>query len=107
GLQFQVRKHVELTREFVSWIEQDHRFELTAPVPLNLICFRHKAGDIFNEKMVDRLNKSGKIYLTHTRLRDQFVIRFCIGQTYTDRRHIQEAWKLIGQTADRLEEELS
>jgi len=107
GLQFQVRKHVVMSQEFVSWIEQDHRFELAAPVPLNLICFRHKAGDVFNEKLVDRLNKSGKIYLTHTRLKDQFVIRFCIGQTYSDMRHIQKAWELIGQTAERLEEELS
>ena len=107
GLQFHVRKHVEMARELVGWIEQDHRFELATPAPLNLVCFRHKAGDAFNEKLVERLNKSGKIYLTHTRLNDRYVIRFCIGQTYTEKHHVEQAWQLIGETAESLEAELS
>ncbi len=107
GLQFHVRKHVEMAQELVGWIEQDHHFELAAPAPLNLVCFRHKAGDAFNEKLVERLNKSGKIYLTHTRLNDRYVIRFCIGQTYTEKHHVKNAWQLIGETAESLEAELS
>jgi len=107
GLQFHVRKHVEMARELVSWIEQDHRFELAAPAPLNLVCFRHKAGDAFNEKLVERLNQSGKIFLTHTRLNGSYVIRFCIGQTHTERHHVEKAWQLIGETAERIQDELS
>jgi aromatic-L-amino-acid decarboxylase len=107
GLQFHVRKHVKMAQELVDWIKQDYRFELAAPAPLNLVCFRHKEGDAFNENLLERLNKSGKIYLTHTRLNNHYVIRFCVGQTHTERRHVKEAWQLIGETAERLEAEIS
>jgi aromatic-L-amino-acid decarboxylase len=107
GLQFHIRKHVKMAQEFAKRIKQDHRFELAAPVPLNLVCFYHKADDAFNEKLVERLNKAGNIYLTHTRLADRYVIRLCVGQTNTEARHLEEAWRHISETADQLETELS
>ena len=102
GLQHHIRRHVELAQQFTNWIKADERFELAAPVPLNLVCFRHKAGDKANQKLMDRLNKSGDLYLTHTRMNDRLTLRVCIGQTYTEERHVKKAWERIQQEADRL-----
>ena len=107
GLQHHIRKHVEMAQEVVNWVEKDERFELAAPAPLNLVCFRHKEGDVFNEKLVDRLNKSGKIYLTHTKLSGNYTIRMCVAQTHTEPHHVENAWKLISDTADQLAQELT
>jgi len=102
GLQHHIRRHVELAQQFTNWIKADERFELAAPVPLNLVCFRHKAGDKANQKLMDRLNKSGDLYLTHTSMNDRLTLRVCIGQTYTEEKHVQKAWERIQQEADRL-----
>ncbi len=66
GLQHHVRQHVALTQQFAEWVEQDDRFELSAPVPLNLVCFRLKAGDAANQALIERLNRSGDLYLIST-----------------------------------------
>lgn len=102
GLRRHIRKGVELAQELVRWIEADGRFELAAPAPLNLVCFRHVAGDEVTERLRDELNASGKMFLTHTRLNDRVVLRMAIGGTYTERRHVERAWKLIGEVAERL-----
>ncbi len=102
GLQYHIRRHVALAQEFAGWVKSDDRFEVVAPVPLNLVCFRHKGGDEANQMLMDRLNRSGDLYLTHTRLRDRTVLRFCIGQTNTESRHVQRAWKRIQEEASRL-----
>ena len=68
GLQFHIRRHIELAQQFAGWVKEDDRFELAAPVPLNLVCFRHKSGDAANQQIMDRLNRSGDLYLTHTKL---------------------------------------
>jgi aromatic-L-amino-acid decarboxylase len=102
GLQHHVRRHVQLTREFARWVQDDARFELAAPVPLNLVCFRHKAGDDANQQIMDRLNHSGDLYLTHTRLGGRLTLRICIGQTSTEKRHVERAWKRIQEEAGKL-----
>jgi len=103
GLQYLVRKHVQMAQNFKQWVEAEPRFEIVAPVPLNLVCFRHKGGDDFNEKLLDRLNNSGELYLSHTKLNDQYVIRMCIAQTHTEERHVRTAWKKIQEAATELE----
>ncbi|MCX7681649.1 MAG: pyridoxal-dependent decarboxylase [Anaerolineae bacterium] len=100
GLRYHIRRHVELAHAFASWVEADDRFELAAPVPLNLVCFRHKGGDEANLKLMERLNRSGELYLTHTRLGERIVLRFCVGQTNTERRHVERAWSMIQSMAD-------
>jgi aromatic-L-amino-acid decarboxylase len=100
GLQHHVRQHVALAQQFAEWIRQDNRFELAAPVPLNLVCFRLKAGDAANQALLDRLNRSGELYLTHTRLNDRFTLRLSIGQTHTQERHVKKAWEQIRKTAE-------
>jgi aromatic-L-amino-acid decarboxylase len=102
GLQQHVREHVRLAQHFAGWVRSDARFEVAAPVPLNLICFRLRSGDDDNEKLMDRLNRSGKLYLTHTKLDGKFTLRLCIGQTNTQARHVEQAWQLIQQESTQL-----
>ena len=99
GLQHHVRQHVALAQEFANWVRNDTRFELAAPVPLNLVCFRLKAGDAANQAVMERLNRSGDFYLTHTKLNDRLTLRMSIGQTNTQRRHVERAWKRIQEEA--------
>ncbi|HWY53342.1 MAG TPA: pyridoxal-dependent decarboxylase [Terriglobales bacterium] len=99
GLQYHIRRHVELAQQFAGWVKNDARFELAAPAPLNLVCFRHKDGDEVNQALMDQLNRSGDLYLTHTRLNDRLTLRFCVGQTNTMQRHVEQAWRRIQETA--------
>jgi aromatic-L-amino-acid decarboxylase len=105
GLRYHVRRHVELAQKFARWVQADTRFELTVPPPMNLVCFRHLGGDGINQEIMDRLNRSGKLYLTHTKLRDHLTLRMCIGQTHTEERHVKQAWELIQETASELEKQ--
>jgi aromatic-L-amino-acid decarboxylase len=75
---------------------------MVAPAPLNLVCFRHRGGDESNQLLMDRLNHSGDLYLTHTRLNDRFILRFCVGQTHTTLRHVENAWRRIQEEAGKL-----
>ena len=102
GLQHHIRQHVELAQQFASWVKKDDRFEIAAPIPFNLVCFRHKSGDEANQTLMDRLNRSGDLFLTHTRLNDRLTLRFCVGQTNTQERHVRQAWGRIQSEADRL-----
>jgi aromatic-L-amino-acid/L-tryptophan decarboxylase len=100
GLRFHVRKHVELAQEFSRWVQADDRFELAAPAPLNLICFRHKGGDQVNRQLMQRLNQSGDLYLTHTVLDGRVTLRLCVGQTTTEARHVERAWRRIREAVE-------
>lgn len=100
GLQYHIRRHVELAQRFAGWVGNDTRFELAAPVPLNLVCFRRQGGDEVNQALMDRLNRSGDLYLTHTRLHDRLTLRFCVGQTNTMERHVERAWRRIQEEAE-------
>ena len=102
GLQFHLRRHVELAQKFASWVQADPRFELAAPAPLNLVCFRYRAEDSFNQALLDRLNGSGNLYVTQTKLSGKLVLRLCIGQTHTKLRHVERAWQRICEEADAL-----
>jgi aromatic-L-amino-acid/L-tryptophan decarboxylase len=102
GLQYHVRRHIEIAQQFAEWVKQDERFEIVAPAPLNLVCFRHRGGDESNQLLMDRLNHSGDLYLTHTRLNERFTLRFCVGQTHTGLRHVENAWKRIQEEAGKL-----
>jgi aromatic-L-amino-acid decarboxylase len=102
GLQYHVREHVRLAQAFAGWVEADYRFEISAPVPLNLVCFRDRRGDHANQQLMDKLNRSGDLFLTHTRLNNKLTLRFCVGQTQTTERHVGNAWKRIQQVATQM-----
>jgi aromatic-L-amino-acid decarboxylase len=102
GLRHHVREHVRVAQDFASWVVADDRFELAVEPPLNLVCFRLRGDDGANQKLLDRLNASGRLYLTHTRLDDRLTLRLSVGQTNTQQRHVEQAWALIRETADTL-----
>jgi aromatic-L-amino-acid decarboxylase len=104
GLRYHVRRHIQLAQTFAGWVEEDPAFDLVAPVPLNLVCFRHVGGEVVNREIMDRLNRSGALYLTHTKLNGEFTLRFCVGQTHTQARHVEAAWRRIRETAEMVGE---
>jgi aromatic-L-amino-acid decarboxylase len=89
GLQFHVREHVRIAHMFARQIEAHPDFELCAPYPFNLICFRHRAGDDANRSLEDTIARNGRFYLTHTVLNGNYVLRLSVGQTQTEERHVQ------------------
>ncbi len=108
GLRALVRKHVALAQELAGWVEADSAFELMAPVPLGLVCFRYRpAGlpaddprlDDLNGALLARVNATRRVHLTHTRLGGRYVIRMAIGQLGTEREHVVEAWRLVREAA--------
>jgi aromatic-L-amino-acid decarboxylase len=102
GLQFHIRRHVEMTQKFLRWVRGDDRFEIMAPAPLNLICFRLKADDALNEELLRRLNASGALYISHTKLNAKYTLRFCVGQLRTELRHVENAWTEMCAEAAKL-----
>ncbi len=110
GLQAHIRHGVGLAREFADRVRDDERFEIVAPYPFSLVCFRlgPRTGeaaattDARNAELMRRLNESGRLYLTHTKVRDRYVLRLAIGAPSTERRHVEAAWRQIQQVADEL-----
>jgi aromatic-L-amino-acid/L-tryptophan decarboxylase len=108
GLQAMVREHIRLAQLFKQWIEQAPHFEIMAPVHLGLVCFRLNDGcdesrcAELNKALMDTLNASGKLYLTHTTLKGKYVLRFSIGQRTTREHHVRQAWELIKETGYQL-----
>jgi aromatic-L-amino-acid decarboxylase len=99
GIRAMVRQHVALAKRFASWVQGEAGWELAAPVPLNLVCFRHTGGDAVNQRAMDAVNASGAAYLTHTRLDGKLTLRLCVGQMRTEERHVARAWELLRAAA--------
>ena len=95
GLRAHVRHCVRLAQEFARWVEADPRFEVVVPPPLGLVCFRLRAGDAANEQLLERVNRRGRLYITHTRIDGRYVLRFCVGQPHTEERHVRDAWQCL------------
>jgi aromatic-L-amino-acid decarboxylase len=109
GLQEIIRRHVALARELAGWIEADPDFEVVAPVPFGLVCFRwgpegrsEAELDGLNEQLLARVNATRRVHLTHTRLAGRYVIRLVVGHRDTRREHVEEAWRLIREAAAEL-----
>ena len=94
-----MRHCIALADRLATLVEESEVFELAAPVSVGLVCFRHHAGDAFNEALMSRLNESGALYLTHTRLDDRLVLRLAVGSPATRQEHIERAWARIVETA--------
>lgn len=111
GLRARLREHLRLADQFRQWVDASDCFERLAPVPLNTVCFRfHPAGSgnsplseqelqRRNQALLAEINAGGRVYLTHTRLRDRFTLRLCVGQTATEERHVAEAWQCLQEAA--------
>ena len=105
GLRHHIRRHVELAQDFAGWVAASEDFELVVDPPLNLVCFRHVGGDAISEAIMERLNASGDLFLTHTKLDGRFVLRLCVGQTRTERRHVEQAWRRLQEEAAAVTED--
>jgi aromatic-L-amino-acid decarboxylase len=99
GLRARVRRHVALAASFADRVRADPRFEIMAPPTLSLVCFRMKGSDEDNEALMHRLNASGALYLSHTKLDGKFTLRFSMAQTSTEERHVEAAWDRIRASA--------
>ncbi|XP_049932651.1 tyrosine decarboxylase 1-like isoform X2 [Nymphaea colorata] len=102
GLREHVRRHVRLAMLFEKWVSTDERFEIVAPRRLALVCFRLKPGgggdgegSELNRKLLEAINSTGKVYMTHTVVDKMFVLRFAVGSTLTEERHVRGAWSII------------
>jgi aromatic-L-amino-acid decarboxylase len=107
GLRYHIRHHVQLAQDFANKIKASDKFELAAPAPLNLVCFRYRGPDQFNRELLSCLNSSGRLYLTHTVLDGRYTLRFCVGQTHTEARHVAQAWKRIQDATEEIEKHRS
>jgi len=109
GLRARIGEHLRLARLFATWVDEAADFERLAPVPMSVVCFRARpsaiaddaaALDRFNERLMARLNESGRIFLSHTKLDGVYALRLAVGHVRTTEAHITEAWRLIRETAE-------
>jgi aromatic-L-amino-acid decarboxylase len=112
GIAARIREHCRMAREFASWVEADADWELTAPVPFSTVCFRHRpAGEIgddpetlrrldaHNEAILEQVNRSGKFYLSHTKLRGSYTLRVSLGNPRANLGHVERCWQLLKDCA--------
>ena len=106
GLIERLREHCVLARELAAWIEASEDWELMAPVPFSLVCFRYApAGaaeserDRLNEAIMHEVNATGDVFLSHTRLHDRFTLRAAIGNIRTEARHARRLWDRLREAA--------
>jgi aromatic-L-amino-acid/L-tryptophan decarboxylase len=104
-------EHIRLAQVLAAWIDAHPDFERLAPVPFSVVCFRWKPAsslatdttlDAANEKLVDLVNQTGEVFLSHTRLRGRIAIRIAIGHLRTTEQHVRRAWELLQQHAAAL-----
>ncbi len=98
GIRAHVRRHIDLADRFAGYVDAHPDFELAAPHPFGLVCFRHRAGDDANRRILDRVNASGKAFLTHAVLADRYTLRLAVGAPGTEERHIDLTWQLISES---------
>jgi aromatic-L-amino-acid decarboxylase len=119
GLRARLQQHLDLAAELASWVDEAPDFERLAPAPFGLVCFRWRparlagregesavaaALDEANERLMNRLNESGQLFLSHTRIDGRFSLRIAIGNVRTERRHVEHAWQLVREAAAALDD---
>jgi aromatic-L-amino-acid decarboxylase len=115
GLAARIREHCRLAARFTSWIEEHPDWERLAPVPFATVCFRYRPGEFagivdeeatatkldgWNERILDHVNRSGRIYLSSTRLRDRIALRVSLGNPRAGIEHVEQCWSLLQEAAD-------
>src|SRR5262249_13282033 len=106
GLAARIREHIRLAKLFASWVEKSRDWELMAPVPFALVCFRacprygragEKTLDSLNESIMHGVNATGKALLSHTKLNGKIVLRLSIGNIRTTEEHVRQVWGLLNE----------
>lgn len=107
GMIERLREHCRLARLFASWVEESENFELLAPVPFALVCFRAcpegvEDLDALNERIMNEINASGEAYLSHTKLNNKFTLRLSVGSIRVEERHLNKVWRLLNERVSGL-----
>ncbi len=111
GMRERLREHIRLAREFALWVDGDPDFERLAPAPFSVVCFRARPAEAppdharlndFNAALLDSVNATGKVFLSHTRLGDRFTLRLAVGNLRTTELHVRAAWELLRAHAAEL-----
>ena len=101
GLQAMIREHVRLAALFESWVRDEPGWELCAPRPFSVVCFRRDGSDEENEALMERVNATGEIFISHTKLHGRFVLRLAVGNARTTEDDVRRAWDLLRKEAER------
>ena len=111
GIREALGAHLRLAQLFSGWVDADPEFERLAPVPFSVVCFRARPRggpssadqlDTFNEQLLDAVNATGEVFLSHTRLNGRFTLRLAVGHLRTKESHVTRAWELLKTHASRL-----
>ena len=97
GLRAMHREHIRLARLFADLVEADPEWELVAPLRFSLVVFRRRGSDEENERILERANASGEIFLSHTRLNGRYVLRLAIGNARTTEEDVRLAWEVLNR----------
>jgi aromatic-L-amino-acid decarboxylase len=103
GLRARLAEHVRLASVFADWVDASQTFERVAPAPFSVVCFRAvppglsdpQAIDGVNERLLEAVNRTGEVFLSHTRLGGRFVLRLAVGNIRTTEHHLGRAWELL------------
>jgi aromatic-L-amino-acid decarboxylase len=109
GVAARIREHIRLAQLFAGWIDAHADFERVAPTPFSTICFRGRLEklneaqlDRLNEKLLEAVNATREVFLSHTKLRDRYALRLAIGNLRTQERHVRRAWEILQQKLEEI-----
>lgn len=105
GLQQRIREAIRLAARFEGWVSEEPGWEICAPRPFSLVCFRLAGSDEVNEALLERVNASGEVYLSHTRLDGRYVLRLAVGNARTTEDDVRLAWDILRREARELTEQ--
>jgi len=101
-LQARIRESVRQAALFEQWVRDDPGWELCAPRPFSVVCFRRNGSDAANEALLGRVNATGKIFISHTRLAGRYVLRLAAGNARTTEADVRQAWDVLREAAPRV-----
>ena len=102
GLQAHVRSGIELAARFEQWVAAEPGWELCAPRPFSVVCFRMQGDDERNRALLQRVNASGEMFISHAVIHGRYVLRLAVGQMSTTEADVQQAWDVLRREAARL-----
>jgi aromatic-L-amino-acid decarboxylase len=101
GLRAILREHIRLADLFAGWVEESPDWELVAPRRFSLVVFRRNGSDSDNERILEGVNASGEIFITHTKLDGRYVLRLAVGNARTTEEDVRRAWEVLNREAER------
>jgi aromatic-L-amino-acid decarboxylase len=99
GLQARIREAIRLAELFEGWVNAAPGWELCAPRPFSVVCFRREASDEENETLLERVNRTGELFISHARLNGRYVLRLAVGNERTTEGDVRRAWEVLRREA--------